>query len=176
MSRRYGSFTIRPRLARPCYQQSPDEPGDRRTFEGIASRKHLCTVHRNGNLSIAAVQVLLASSGLTPYRCTAVTLEGWALVLRFRATCHGRAFSAYSRWSPFAGTRRHLYGGRRGLTRLGRTGEASAILRPPSVRSIGSCAVRQWGDRLAPFLRALASRAVVHLEAITAVADSTYRD
>ena len=86
MSRRYGSFTIRPRLARPCYQQSPDEPGDRRTFEGIASRKHLCTVHRNGNLSIAAVQVLLASSGLTPYRCTAVTLEGWALVLRFRAT------------------------------------------------------------------------------------------
>ena len=31
--------------------------------------------------------------------------------------------------------------------------EASAILRPPSVRSIGSCAVRQWGDRLAPFLR-----------------------
>lgn len=156
MPRRYGSFTIRPWLARTCYQQSPDRPGNRRTFEGIASHKHLCTAHRNGNLSIAAVQVLLASSGLTPYRCTAVTLEGWALVLRFRATCHGRAFGAYSRSSPFAGARRHLYGVHRSIAgrflnhacawcALGsglpyRGGVCDPI--PSSMHSRGSCAVR----------------------------------
>ena len=53
------------------------------------------------------------------------------------------------------------YGGRRSVagcvdSTLGSAGpyrEASAILHPPSVLGIGSCAVRQWGDRLAPFLR-----------------------
>ena len=151
MPRQSGSFTRRPWLARLCYQQSPDRPGDRRTFEGIASHKHLCTAHRNGDpRSIATVQVLLASSGLTPCSSPPSPRKGRAIasssLLRARD-----ALSAHTAvGAPAKGLRDNLYGGRRSVmgcvdSTLGsagpyRGGVCDPI--PSSMLGIGSCAVR----------------------------------
>ena len=107
MPRRYGSFTIRPWLARTRYQQSPDEPGDRRAFEGIASHKHprsLVVGALNSAKRWGASMVALVEASL-PHP---LGRQGAIEAIQ-------RAFTRSLVGAPAKGLRDNLYGGRRSV-------------------------------------------------------------